>query len=114
MRRATAEDFDQSPETGVPLEQLEKIGQALVKVPEGFKPLKQIDKLLKDRQTMLFDTKQVNWGTAELLAYGSILTDGKVVRLSGQDVQRGTFSHRHAVPHGQLLPTYKRLKINRR
>lgn len=99
LQRATPADFDQSPETGVSLEQLEKIGQALVKVPEGFKPLKQIEKLLKDRQTMLFDTKQVNWGTAELLAYGSILTEGKVVRLSGQDVQRGTFSHRHAVLH---------------
>lgn len=99
LRRSTPEDFDQSPETGVALEQLEKVGQALVNVPEGFKPLKQIEKLLKDRQTMLFETKQVNWGTAELLAYGSILTEGKVVRLSGQDVQRGTFSHRHAVLH---------------
>ncbi|GAA4464686.1 2-oxoglutarate dehydrogenase E1 component [Nibrella saemangeumensis] len=99
LRRSTPEDFDQSPETGVPLEQLEKVGQALVKIPEGFKPIKQIDKLLKDRQQMLFESRQVNWGTAELLAYGSILSEDKVVRLSGQDVQRGTFSHRHAVLH---------------
>jgi 2-oxoglutarate dehydrogenase E1 component len=99
LRVSTPEDFDQSPETGVPLETLEKIGNALVTIPNGFKPLKQIDKLLKDRRQMIFETKQVNWGTAELLAYGSILTDNKVVRLSGQDVQRGTFSHRHAVLH---------------
>ncbi|GAA4416680.1 2-oxoglutarate dehydrogenase E1 component [Nibrella viscosa] len=99
LRRSKPEDFDQSPETGVPQEQLEKIGQALVKIPEGFKPIKQIDKLLKDRQQMLFETRQVNWGTAELLAYGSIITEDKIVRLSGQDVQRGTFSHRHAVLH---------------
>ena len=99
LRFAEASDFDQSPETGVQPETLKTIGDALVKIPDGFKPLKQIDKLLKDRQAMLTDTKLVNWGTAELLAYGSLLVEGKPVRLSGQDVQRGTFSHRHAVLH---------------
>ena len=99
LRFSEPKDFDKSPETGVSAEVLDKVGQALVKIPEGFKPLKQIDKLLKDRQTMLTDTKMVNWGTAELLAYGSLLVEGKPVRLSGQDVQRGTFSHRHAVLH---------------
>ncbi len=99
LRFSEPQDFDKSPETGVSAEVLQTIGKALVKTPEGFKPLKQIDKLLKDRQTMLTDTKLVNWGTAELLAYGSLLLDGKPVRLSGQDVQRGTFSHRHAVLH---------------
>jgi 2-oxoglutarate dehydrogenase E1 component len=68
-------------------------------VPEGFKPIKQIEKLLKDRKQMFFDDKQLNWAAAELLAYGSILLEDKIVRLSGQDVQRGTFSHRHAVLH---------------
>lgn len=99
LRVSTPEDFNQSPETGVSIETIEKVGKALVTIPAGFKPLKQIDKLLKDRRQMLFETKQVNWGTAELLAYGSILLENKVVRLSGQDVQRGTFSHRHAVLH---------------
>ncbi|WP_077924490.1 2-oxoglutarate dehydrogenase E1 component [Spirosoma sp. 209] len=99
LRFAEPQDFEKSPETGVPAETLDQIGQALVKIPEGFKPLKQIEKLLKDRQTMLTETKTVNWGTAELLAYGSLLLDGRPVRLSGQDVQRGTFSHRHAVLH---------------
>ena len=99
LRFSEPGDFDQSPETGVPAEVLETIGKALVKIPEGFKPLKQIDKLLKDRQVMLTDTKMVNWGMAELLSYGSLLLDGNPVRLSGQDVQRGTFSHRHSVLH---------------
>lgn len=99
LRTSQPEDFDQSPETGVSLETLERVGQALYTVPDNFKPLKQIDKLLRDRKQMLTESKQVNWGTAELLAYGSILSEGKVVRLSGQDVQRGTFSHRHAVLH---------------
>ncbi len=99
LRFSEPQDFEQSPETGVAEEALQTIGRALVKLPDGFKPLKQIDKLLKDRQTMLTDTRMVNWGTAELLAYGSLLIDGKPVRLSGQDVQRGTFSHRHAVLH---------------
>ncbi|MBD2699920.1 2-oxoglutarate dehydrogenase E1 component [Spirosoma sp. BT702] len=99
LRFSEPKDFEKSPETGVAADTLETIGQALVKVPEGFKPLKQIDKLLKDRKAMLTDTKIVNWGTAELLAYGSLLLEGRPVRLSGQDVQRGTFSHRHAVLH---------------
>ncbi len=101
LRTSKPEDFDQSPETGVPMEVLERVGKSLYTVPEGFKPLKQIDKLLRDRKQMLTETKLVNWGTAELLAYGSILAEGKAVRLSGQDVQRGTFSHRHAVLHDQ-------------
>ena len=99
LHKATASDFEKSVETGVPLEVLEKIGKALTKTPEGFSRLKQIDKLLKDRETMIFDKKEVNWATAELLAYGSLLVEGNIVRLSGQDVQRGTFSHRHAVLH---------------
>lgn len=99
LRVSTPEDFEKSPETGVPLENLEKIGKAITTIPAGFNTLKQIDKLLKDRRQMIFDDKSVNWATAELLAYGSVLLDNKVVRLSGQDVQRGTFSHRHAVLH---------------
>lgn len=97
LRKSKPEDFHQSPATGVSLETLQKVGKALVRIPEGFKPVKQIEKLLKEREEMIFQTEQVNWATAELLAYGSILAEKKVVRISGQDVQRGTFSHRHAV-----------------
>ncbi|WP_159466636.1 2-oxoglutarate dehydrogenase E1 component [Dyadobacter sp. 3J3] len=99
LRKSTPTDFEKSPETGVPLEVLEKIGKAIINTPEDFQRLKQIDKLLKDREQMIFEKREVNWATAELLAYGSILVDGNIVRLSGQDVQRGTFSHRHAVLH---------------
>ena len=97
LRKSTPKDFEQSPETGVALDVLEKIGRALTTIPDGFKPVKQIEKLLKDREEMIFKTGEINWATAELLAYGSILMENKVVRISGQDVQRGTFSHRHAV-----------------
>ncbi|RAU81575.1 2-oxoglutarate dehydrogenase E1 component [Pontibacter arcticus] len=97
LRRSTSEDFNQSPGTDISQEIVEKVGNALSNVPQGFKPLKQIEKLLKERRDMFFENGQLNWAAAELLAYGSILAEGKIVRLSGQDVQRGTFSHRHAV-----------------
>ncbi|QMU30699.1 2-oxoglutarate dehydrogenase E1 component [Adhaeribacter radiodurans] len=99
LRRSTPEDFDKSPDTSISQEVVEKVGKALSTIPEGFKPLKQIEKLLKERQDMFFNTKTLNWAAAELLAYGSLLLENKIVRLGGQDVQRGTFSHRHAVLH---------------
>ncbi|WP_192822964.1 2-oxoglutarate dehydrogenase E1 component [Rufibacter sp. LB8] len=99
LRRSRPEDFHQSPETGISMEALEQVGKALTTLPENFKPLKQIEKLTKERQDMFFGSKSLNWASAELLAFGSVLLDGKIVRMSGQDVQRGTFSHRHAVLH---------------
>ena len=71
----------------------------MITIPSGFKPIKQIDKQLKQRQEMFFKNEELNWAGGELLAYGSLLAEGKKVRLTGQDVQRGTFSHRHAVLH---------------
>lgn len=97
LRKSVPTDFDKSPETGISEDILRKVGQALCKVPEGFKPLKQVAKLLEEREDMFFKSKSLNWASAELLAYGSILLENKIVRISGQDVQRGTFSHRHAV-----------------
>ncbi len=99
LRRSKPEDFEKSPETGISIDSIEKVAQALTSVPEGFKPLKQIEKQLKQRKDMFFKDKMLNWAGGELLAYGSLLIDGKKVRLTGQDVQRGTFSHRHAVLH---------------
>lgn len=95
---ANEADFEKSPKTGISKEAIDKVAAALTKMPEGFKALKQIEKVLSDRKAY-FDNGVLNWATAEALAYGSLLLDGKPVRLSGQDVQRGTFSHRHAVLH---------------
>ncbi|MBX2965282.1 MAG: 2-oxoglutarate dehydrogenase E1 component [Cyclobacteriaceae bacterium] len=96
MRKAVAEDFDQSPKTGVSASMVEKVGKALTTIPDGFKPIKQIDKLLKDRKDAFFASKTLGWAEAELLAFGSLLLEKCIVRMSGQDVKRGTFSHRHA------------------
>ncbi|MEO5600262.1 MAG: 2-oxoglutarate dehydrogenase E1 component [Cyclobacteriaceae bacterium] len=96
LRRSTPEDFDQSPITGIKQNVIDKVGKALINIPEGFRPIKQIEKLLKDRKTAFFETKILTWADAELLAYGSLLTEGTPVRMSGQDVKRGTFSHRHS------------------
>ncbi len=97
LRHSTPKDFNQSPETGISEEMVNRIGEALVKLPEGFKPIKQIEKQLKQRQQMFFETKELNWAGGELLAYGSLMLENKLVRLSGQDTRRGTFSHRHSV-----------------
>lgn len=99
LRRSKPEDFDQSPQTGISQELIEKVAEALTVIPKGFKPLKQIEAQLKQRKDMFFQSKSLNWAAAELLAYGSLTLEGKTVRLTGQDVQRGTFSHRHAVLH---------------
>ncbi|MCK5705123.1 MAG: 2-oxoglutarate dehydrogenase E1 component, partial [Cyclobacteriaceae bacterium] len=90
-------DFDRSPVTAISNDVIDKVGKALTSIPTGFKPIKQIDKLLKERKADFFEKKILNWAEAELLAYGSLLVDNKIVRISGQDVKRGTFSHRHSM-----------------
>ena len=96
MRWARPDDFDASPDTNISAELVDKVGMALITIPEGFKPLKQIEKLLKDRKAAFFERKELGWAEAELLAYGSLLLQNTPVRMSGQDTERGTFSHRHA------------------
>lgn len=96
MRHSKPLDFDNSPTTKISQATVDKIAKALTTLPKGFKPLKQIEKLLKDRKANFFDKKLLNWADAELLAYGSLLIENKTVRMSGQDVKRGTFSHRHS------------------
>ncbi len=99
LRKSEPEDFITSPETGISKETFEKVAKALTTLPKGFKPIKQIEKQFKQRNDIFFKSKRLNWAAAELLAYGSILREKKIVRLSGQDTQRGTFSHRHSVLH---------------
>ncbi len=95
-RHGKAEDFVKSIETGVDKAQLEQLGHKLATLPEGKKYFRKISKIFEDRLNAVKDNK-LDWGTAEMLAYSSLLVEGHPVRLSGQDVERGTFSHRHAV-----------------
>ena len=97
LRKATADDFDASPNTAISEEDFRKLLHDLMQYPEGFKPLRKVDKLLQDKIKLFEAEQKVDWATGELLAYASLLVEGKDVRMSGQDVKRGTFSHRHAV-----------------
>jgi 2-oxoglutarate dehydrogenase E1 component len=95
LRKANPDDFDHSPITAITEDTFRNIFASIMKWPEDFKPLRKIEKILQDK-IKLFETEaKVDWATGELMAYGSLLVDGKDVRMSGQDVKRGTFSHRH-------------------
>ena len=96
LRKATEEDFDQSPITAISEQQFRDLFAGLMKWPEGFKPLRKVEKLLSDKVKLFEAEQKVDWATGELLGYASLLVEGKDVRMSGQDVKRGTFSHRHA------------------
>jgi 2-oxoglutarate dehydrogenase E1 component len=95
MRRSTYEDFNSSPVTAVKPETALQVLEAITHVPKGFNVMRKVQKVMDERAS-LFAAGQINWSLAELLAYGTLLTEGKKVRISGQDVIRGTFSHRHA------------------
>ena len=86
----------QSPLTPLILK-LTEIADSLTSLPKGKKFLRKVDKLIEDRRKMFFENDSLDWAMGELLAYGSLLQEGFGVRMSGQDVERGTFSHRHAV-----------------
>ncbi|MDH7913387.1 2-oxoglutarate dehydrogenase E1 component [Winogradskyella sp. SYSU M77433] len=83
-------------DTTVPKETLEQITKVISNLPEDKKFIRKIQRLVESRQTM-FDEDRLDWAMAEHLAYGTLLEEGFNVRISGQDVERGTFSHRHAV-----------------
>ncbi|WP_299249491.1 2-oxoglutarate dehydrogenase E1 component [uncultured Lacinutrix sp.] len=83
-------------DTKVSKKNLEDITKVISNLPKDKKFIRKIERLIESRQTM-FDDNQLDWAMAEHLAYGSLLTEGYNVRISGQDVERGTFSHRHAV-----------------
>lgn len=97
LRKATTEDFEQSPVTSISEADFRRIFDSIMTWPENFKPLRKVEKILQDKIKLFNDEGKVDWATAELLSYGSLLLEGKDVRMSGQDVRRGTFSHRHAV-----------------
>ena len=97
LRISKPSDFEQPLATAISEQQIKKIAEALSRVPPKFTPIRQIEKVLQQRKRMFFEEKVLNWASAELLAYGALLSEGKTVRIVGQDTQRGTFSHRHAV-----------------
>lgn len=100
-------------DTGVPLDVLDKIGSVLAKVPEDFNIHRRLNNMiLKAKQKTIDERKGIDWATAEALAFGSLLLEGTHVRISGQDAQRGTFSHRHAVWRDQKVHDRSYIPLN--
>lgn len=94
-------DINNIPDTGVDMAQLKEVGKTLLELPEGFELHHRVKKIMDARQKMLDEEIFCDWGFAETMAYGTLLDEGYSVRLSGQDSERGTFFHRHAVLHDQ-------------
>lgn len=97
FRTAEPEDFEQSIDTSFDIEKLKEIARTITTLPEGKKFFVKIKKLMDDRWKMVDERNSLDWGMAELMAYGTLIMDGYNVRISGEDSERGTFSHRHAV-----------------
>ena len=89
-------------DTSYPLENLKNIAKVVSTVPDKVQFVRKAQRILQGRAKMVFDTNTLDWGMAENLAYGSLLEEGFNVRISGQDVERGTFSHRHAILRDEI------------
>jgi 2-oxoglutarate dehydrogenase E1 component len=83
--------------TGIDLKVLQDVAARITNIPDGIQVQRQVAKIYDDRRKMAGGALPLNWGMAELLAYGTLLDEGFPIRITGQDVRRGTFSHRHAV-----------------
>ncbi len=88
-------------ETGVEMKRLQRLAARMCEIPDGIDVQRQVAKIYEDRRKMQAGGLALNWGFAETLAYATLLDEGHPVRITGQDVGRGTFSHRHAVVHNQ-------------
>ena len=84
-------------DTSYPLNKLNTLAERITTLPEGVKLIRKTERLIDTRRQMYFENNQLDWAMGELLAYASLLEEGNDVRITGQDVERGTFSHRHAV-----------------
>ena len=97
FERVTEKEMMQEINTAVSKETLTQVAETITQLPTDKKFLRKIQKLIGDRHSMFFEKDAMDWAMGEMLAYGSLLVEGFDVRISGQDVERGTFSHRHAV-----------------
>ena len=97
LNKAKPTDFLLATETQYDKKKLIQLGKSICDLPEGHTFYKKTKKLFLDRDNMLEGKRLLDWGMAELLAYATLLKEGIPVRISGQDVERGTFSHRHAI-----------------
>jgi len=88
-------------DTRYKMAKLQSIAQKMCAIPEGIQVQRQVQKIYEDRRKMANGDLPINWGMAETLAYATLIEEGSGVRMTGQDVGRGTFSHRHAVVHNQ-------------
>ena len=88
-------------DTGIAIDKLQELAHKMVAIPDGVQVQRQVAKIYSDREKMASGALAMNWGMAETLAYATLLDEGYLVRLTGQDVGRGTFSHRHAVVYNQ-------------
>lgn len=96
FRHPTEKDFSKEVKTGIKKKKLLELGDKITSIPEDNLPIKKVQNLFADRKKML-QNGTLDWAMGELLAYASLLDEGHPVRIAGQDVERGTFSHRHAV-----------------
>ncbi len=97
LKQAGANDDPRRGQTGVETERLKRIGLKIASVPKTFKLHRTLQRVLDGRRRMIEEGTGIDWAMGEALAFGTLLDEGVPVRLSGQDVQRGTFSQRHAV-----------------
>jgi len=88
--------------TKYPKSRLENIAKIISTVPEDVKLLRKAERILRDRAKMVFESNKLDWSMGEIFAFGSLLEEGYNVRISGQDVERGTFSHRHAILRDEI------------
>ncbi|MCF5238765.1 2-oxoglutarate dehydrogenase E1 component, partial [Pseudomonas sp. PA-5-4G] len=88
-------------DTSFDLKTLQELSAKLLEIPDGFVVQRQVAKIYEDRQKMQAGGLPINWGYAETMAYATLAFEGHPIRMTGQDIGRGTFSHRHAVLHNQ-------------
>ena len=95
-KKTTAKDYEVSPITGISKKNLDEIIEKVLTIPDHFNPLGKVSRVLKGKHALL-SRKKADWAMAEWMAYASLLREKRDVRITGQDVKRGTFSHRHAI-----------------